>query len=112
MNGMVDSLKHIRASSGDPVAPDDIAAAVTAGRLSYADGASQVFESTGTTTYTEQGRESHGEWYVDDSGRFCSFWPPSYRACYDLRWVVEDGTIVGLTFIELGRGSSFEGRYQ
>jgi hypothetical protein len=24
-----------------------------------------------------------------------SFWPPSYRASYDLRWMVEDGAIVG-----------------
>ena len=109
---MTDSLKDIRATNCDPVAPDDIAAAVTAGRLIYADGASQVFEPTGATTYVEQGRESRGEWSVDGSGRFCSFWPPSYRASYDLHWVVQDGTIVGLTFIEPGRGSRFDGRYQ
>ena len=48
---MTDLLKDIRATNGDPVAPDDIAAAVTAGRLVYADGASQVFEPTGATTY-------------------------------------------------------------
>ena len=109
---MADSLKGIRASNDDPVAPDDIAAAVTVGRLIYADGASQVFEPTGATTYIEQGQESRGEWYVDDSGLFCSFWPPSYRACYDLHWVVQDGTIVGLTFIEPDSGSRFDGRYQ
>jgi hypothetical protein len=53
-----------------------------------------------------------GEWYVDDDGRFGSFWPPSYRARYDLRWMVEDGAIIGLRFIELGRGSRFDGRYR
>ena len=109
---MADSLKDIHARNDDPVAPEDIAAAVTAGRLTYTDGASQVFEPGGATTYIEQGRESRGEWYVDSSGRFCSFWPPSYRASYDLHWVVLDGTIVGLTFIELDRGSRFDGRYQ
>jgi hypothetical protein len=109
---MTDSLAGISASSGDPVAPDDIAAAVTAASLVYADGASQVFQPSGTTTYTEQGRDSHGEWYVDGGGRFCSFWPPSYVACYDLQWVVQDGAIVGLTFIEPDGGSRFDGRYQ
>jgi hypothetical protein len=109
---MVNALKDIHASNGDPVAPGDIPVAVTAGRLLYGDGASQVFEPSGKTTYTEPGGESRGEWYVDDDGRFGSFWPPSYRASYDLRWIVEDGTIVGLSFLELGRGSRFDGRYQ
>ena len=55
---------------------------------------------------------SHGEWSVDSEGRFCSFWPPSYRACYDLHWIVENGSVVGLRFTELDRGSVFVGRYQ
>jgi hypothetical protein len=108
---MADSMKDIRAANHDRVAPDDIAAAVTAGRLVYADGASQIFEPGGATTYTERGGRTRGEWYVDDRGRFCSFWPPSYRACYDLRWLVQDGTIVGLTF-ESDGASRFDGRYE
>jgi Alkylmercury lyase len=59
-------------------------------------------------------------WRVDDQeppvgdqvAHFGSFWPPSYRASYDLRWMVEDGAIVGLRFTELGRGSQFDGRYR
>ena len=56
----------------------------------------QAFEADGRTTYVENGRPTRGEWYVDDDGHFGSFWPPSYRASYDLRWMVEDGAIVGL----------------
>jgi hypothetical protein len=51
------------------------------------------------------GRPARGKWYVDDAGHFGSFWPPSYRASYDLHWIVEDGAIVGLRFTELGGGS-------
>jgi hypothetical protein len=53
-----------------------------------------------------------GQWEVDDKGRFCSFWPPSYRACYDVRWIVEGGSIVGLSFIELQAGTRLDGRYR
>jgi hypothetical protein len=35
-----------------------------------------------------------------------------YRASYHLRWIVEDGEIVGLRFTELGRGPRFDGRYR
>ena len=99
-------------SDGDVVAPALIPRAVTAGELVFSDGATQVFEADGRTTYVENGRPTRGEWYVDDDGHFGSFWPPSYRASYDLRWMVEDGAIVGLRFTELGRGSSFDGRYR
>lgn len=49
---------------------------------------------------------------VDGDGHFGSFWPPSYRARYDLHWMVENGAIVGLRFTELDRGSRFDGRYR
>ena len=97
---------------GDVVPPELIQRALTAGELVFPDGATQVFEADGGTTYVESGRPIRGEWYVDDDGRFGSFWPPSYRAGYDLRWMVEDGVIVGLRFTELGRGSRFDGRYR
>lgn len=58
---------------------------------------------------TEQGHDTRGEWSVLD-GRFCSFWPPSYRACYDLRWIVENGEVTGLRFDD--RGNRFDGRYE
>lgn len=104
-------LTDIHVGDGDSVAREHIAAAVTAGRLTYADGATQVFERNGATTYTEDGRVTRGEWYVDDRGRFCSFWPPSYRACYLLHWLVADDVIVGLTFVDLSGRSRFEGRF-
>jgi hypothetical protein len=109
---MSDRLQGITADDGAPVAARDIPKAVTAGRLVYADGATQVFTMDGQTTYTERGGDSAGEWYVDDQGRFCSFWPPTYRACYALRWMVEDTQIVGLRFTGVGDGVTFEGRYE
>jgi hypothetical protein len=109
---MSDVLQGIPAEDGAAVAAADIPKAVTAGRLVYTDGATQVFTIDGKTTYTERGGDSAGEWYVDDQGRFCSFWPPSYRACYALRWVVADGRIAGLRFTGLSDGVTFEGRYE
>jgi hypothetical protein len=109
---MSEILQGIQADDGAPVAAADIPKAVTAGRLVYAEGATQVFAIDGRTTYTERGGDSSGEWYVDDQGRFCSFWPPSYRACYALRWMVQDGRIVGLRFTGLRDGVTFEGRYE
>lgn len=105
-------FNELGAVDGDPVPAEHIAMAVTAGGFVYGDGATQTFEPDGATTYVEHGQRSAGEWYVDGDGRFCSFWPPSYRACYDLRWLVEDGVVVGLTFTELHGGSVFAGRYR
>lgn len=109
---MTHVLQGIWAEDGAAVAAADIPKAVTAGRLVYADGAAQVFAGDGKTTYTERGGDSAGEWYVDDQGWFCSFWPPSYRACYALRWIVEDTRIVGLRFTGLNDGVTFDGRYE
>jgi hypothetical protein len=97
------------AVDGEPVAPDDIAPAVLAAPLRYADGAHQIFRPDGSTTYTEHGAETHGEWSVE-AGRFCSFWPPTYRACYDLRWIVAHGELTGLRFDD-GR-AQFDGHYE
>jgi MOSC domain-containing protein YiiM len=109
---VVHGFDDLEVSDGDVVAPALISRALTAGELVFADGATQVFKADGGTTYVEHGRPTRGEWYVDDDGHFGSFWPPSYRASYDLRWMVEDGAIVGLRFTELGRGSRFDGRYR
>jgi hypothetical protein len=108
---MVQALEHLAAADGDPVKREHIAIALTAGPFAYEDGAIQTFEVGGRTTYLEHEQRSHGRWYLDSEGRFCSFWPPSYRACYDLHWIVENGSVVGLRFTELGRGSVFVGRY-
>ena len=108
----MDGFHDLEVSDHDPVAQALIQRALTAGELVYADGATQVFEVDGATTYVENGRATRGQWYVDDDGHFGSFWPPSFRASYDLHWMVEDGAIVGLRFTELGRGSRFDGRYR
>lgn len=109
---MGDVWQGINADDGAAVAAADIPRAVTAGRLVYGDGATQVFTTDGLTTYSERSGDSKGEWYVDGDGRFCSFWPPSYRACYALRWIVEDTRIVGLRFTGLNDGVTFDGRYE
>jgi hypothetical protein len=105
-------LHDVEASDDDVVGAELIQRAVTAGELRYADGATQVFEVDGRTTYVEHGRPTRGQWYVDGDGHFVSAWGPSYRARYDLRWMVEDGVVVGLRFIDLGSGSRFDGRYR
>jgi hypothetical protein len=106
------SLGQFRATDGEPVAANLMAEALTAGTLAFADGATQVFSADGRTTYTEGGRPSQGEWRVVSDGQFESFWPPAHRATYELNWVVEDGVVAGLTFIEHDRGHRFEGRYR
>src|ERR687892_19603 len=105
-------LEDVEVVDGEPVAASLIPRAVTAGELRFDDGATQMFDGSGDTSYVEaDGRPTQGKWYVDEDGRFCSFWPPTYRACYDLLWIVEGDEIVGLSFTELGRGTRFDGRY-
>ncbi|MEV0074523.1 MULTISPECIES: hypothetical protein [unclassified Amycolatopsis] len=105
------SLESLSPADGEQVAKKNLVAALTAGRIVYDDGAEQVFDHDGATTYTDRGHPTRGEWYIDADGRFASFWPPTYRASYDLRWVVEAGSIVGLSFTHCGDGSQFTGRY-
>ena len=105
-------LNDVAVADGEPVAASLIPPAVTAAELVFDDGAMQAFDVNGDTTYADaDGRPTQGKWYVDEEGRFCSFWPPTYRACYGLLWVVEGDEIVGLSFIELPRGTRFDGRY-
>jgi hypothetical protein len=105
-------LDNALVKDGETVLSKDISLALTAGGFVYEDGATQVFEPQGATVYTESGRHTRGEWYLDEDGRFCSFWPPSYRSCYDLHWIVEGGRIVGLRFTDLRTNSCFNGRYR
>ncbi|GAA0907274.1 hypothetical protein [Pseudonocardia zijingensis] len=109
---MARSLEDLRVADGEPVPAEHVATAVTAGEFAYGDGSTQTFDPDGATTYVENGRTTQGEWYLDGQGRFCSFWPPSYRACYELHWLAENGRVVGLRFTEHGRGSVFDGHYR
>jgi hypothetical protein len=108
----VQGFDDVEVVDGEPVVASLIPRAVTAGDLRFDDGATQTFAVDGHTRYVEpDGRATQGEWYVDEAGRFCSFWPPTYRACYDLLWIVEGDEIVGLSFTEPGRRERFDGRY-
>lgn len=105
-------LRNLAVTDGDPVPTEHIATALTQRDFAYDDGATQTFEPGGATVYVEHGHQSRGQWYVDHDGRFCSFWPPNYRACYDLHWIVANGDVVGLRFTEVASGSTFSGRYR
>jgi hypothetical protein len=109
---MSDLLNELDVDDGDPVAATHMTDALTAATLVFGDGATQTFTPDGRTTYTESGRASSGEWRVVRDGQFESFWPPSYTATYDLTWVVKDGAVTGLTFVDRRRGDRFEGRYR
>jgi hypothetical protein len=62
---------------------EEITVALTDRKLRYKD-ASQVFRASGKTLYTQGGRESWGEWRVDDN-QYCSQWPPQgLWACYHM----------------------------
>ena len=108
----MDGLNDVEVSDGDVVTPALLPRALTAGELVFSDGATQVFEAGGGTTYVANGRPTRGQWYVDKEGRFGSYWPPSYRASYEVHWMVENGAVVGLRFTEPGRASRFDGRYR
>lgn len=110
---MVKALNDLHVANDELVRAEHMTTALTAGRLVFGDGATQVFTADGKTVYTEGGRASDGEWTVlGEDGKFSSFWPPDYRATYLVRWVVGgDGTVAGVTFTEVEGGSRFEGRY-
>ncbi|MFC5202435.1 hypothetical protein [Streptomyces kaempferi] len=108
---MVKNLDGVSAEDGAPVPSEQIPVAVTAGELVYSDGATQTFTPDGATRYVDGGNQTEGTWSVTDDGFFCSFWPPTYRASYDLRWMVENGTIVGLRFQDIKSKASFNACY-
>jgi hypothetical protein len=109
---MSDHSRDSRPESAGSIGAEDIQRAITAGELVYEDGSTQVFLADGRTTFVEHGRPIRGEWYLDDQGKFWSFWPPSYRASYDLEWVVEAGEFVGVLFRDVNTGSVSIGRYK
>jgi len=109
---MLESLAGFDVRDGDPVATHDLATAVTAAPLQYTAGSRQWFLASGLTTFVENGHPTEGEWSVDDQGRFTSFWPPSYRATYEVTWLVTCGQITGLRFVDARSGDRFDGRFQ
>jgi capsid portal protein len=109
---MPSRFDHVEVANGDLVLAKDMVDALTAATLVFEDGASQTFTADGKTTYVERTGSSQGEWSIVQDGEFSSFWPPDYRAAYTLRWIVEDGAVTGLSFIQAGRGDRFDGRYE
>jgi len=68
----------VRVVNGEPVAPSLIPRALTAAELVFGDGSTQTFDGSGDTRYVvADGRATRGQRYVDEEGRFCSFWPPT-----------------------------------
>ncbi len=62
---------------------DEITVALTGKKLEYKD-ASQDFRASGKTLYNQGGRESWGEWRVDNN-QYCSQWPPQgLWVCYHM----------------------------
>jgi hypothetical protein len=108
---MLESLAGFDVGDGEPVDGQDLPAAVTAAPLRYTDGSRQSFLASGLTTYFEHGQPTEGQWSVDDD-RFTSFWPPSYRATYEVTWLVTDGQITGLRFADVRTGDRFDGHFQ
>jgi hypothetical protein len=109
---MSSRFDDLNAADGDLVQANDMPDALTEATLHFRDGATQVFTADGKTTYVKQGRSSRGEWSIIDDGEFSSFWPPSYRATYALRWIVEEGAVTGLSFIHEETAGRFDGRYE
>jgi len=97
---------------GQPVAATDMVVALTSAPFVFQGGASQTFTPDGRTTFVESGKPSAGEWSVSGDGMFASFWPPTYRATYSVRWIVEDGVPVGVSFTDTRDGDRYDGRYQ
>ena len=104
-------LSDISADDGDSVLARDMTAALTAAELVYEDGSTHTFTPDGSTVFVEGGRPRQGEWASVSDGKFSSFWPPTYRATYDIRWIVDNGSPVGLTFAS-DNGERFSGRYR
>ncbi|WP_233578533.1 MULTISPECIES: hypothetical protein [unclassified Micromonospora] len=97
---------------GQPVDAADMIAALTAAQFVFQDGATQSFTAEGRTTYVDRGTPSAGEWSVTGDGTFASFWPPTYRATYTVRWIVEDGVRVGVSFTDARSRVRYDGRYR
>jgi hypothetical protein len=109
---MPSRFDHLGVANGDLVLAKDMRDALTAATLVFEDGARQTFTVDGKTTYIEHGGSNQGEWSILQDGEFLSFWPPHYRAVYAIRWIVEDGAVTGLSFIQTMRGDRFDGRYE
>jgi hypothetical protein len=105
-------LDYLKVANGDLVCAKDMPDALTAAALVFGDGARQTFTADGKTTYVDHSGPTHGEWSIVGDGAFSSFWPPDYRATYAVRWIVEDGAVTGLSFIQAGRDDRFDGRYE
>ena len=105
--------RHHDTEDGELITAKEMPAALTAGMLVYADGARQTFTTDGQrTTYVERGTPTEGTWEIVGDGKFSSFWPPDYRANYIVRWIVQDGVRIGISFTENRNGNRSDGLYR
>lgn len=66
----------------------EITAVLTDKVLTSASDATQIFQKSGVTFYSENGSQSQGFWKVEGD-KYCSQWPPNTAwPCYD---VLQDG---------------------
>lgn len=80
----------------------EITAALTDKVLTAKTDATQIFQKSGVTFYSENGSQSQGSWKVEGD-KYCSQWPPNQAwPCYD---VLKDGTKI--TFVS-DSGKRFE----
>lgn len=62
--------------------------------IAIGDQTSQIFSSSGATTYTDRGRASYGSWRVQDN-KYCSQWPPAGGwSCYLVDYDVGSKTLI------------------
>lgn len=107
-------MSHAEQSAGRTdgrIAADDISEAITRAPFAYPDGATQTFTADGRTAFIENGVISQGEWGVTASGRFWSFWPPDFRAEYDVFGLVDGDRPTGVRFVDITSGATSDGRY-
>jgi hypothetical protein len=80
----------------------EITAVLTDKVLTSASNATQIFQTSGVTFYSENGSQSQGFWKVDGD-KYCSQWPPNTAwPCYD---VFQDGDTI--VFVS-GSGKRYE----
>lgn len=98
---------------GELIKAHEMLAALTSGTLVYSNGANQAFAADGQrTTYVERGLSTQGTWEILGDGNFSVFWPPDFHATYLVRWIIQQGVRIGISFTDAHSGSRIDGLYR
>jgi hypothetical protein len=108
---VVHGFDDVEVSDGDVVAPALIPRALTAGELVFSDGATQVFEADGGTTYVENVVRPAACGTSTTVTSVRSGRPATAPATTPAGWS-RTAPSLSSVFTELGRGSRFDGRYR